>query len=202
MLRFVLFELGGLFADDKDREISEDGTLWFLESLCQWNQLWLKKHPETPRLYDSKVVYKLPEQVSGDPNGFLSGEHFRDIPAVLENGGGDCDNVAAWRVAELRNHGYRGVKPYITSRPKEDGGRVYHALVWWPTPGPKGSTEDPSLILGMGGEERTAERAEEVRKNNERAQKHGSAILRGVRIGAINPAIAQAAMLRRMKGAA
>jgi hypothetical protein len=41
---------------------------------------------------------------------------------------------------------------------------IYHAIVQWPD----GSSEDPSLILGMGGASRADDRREEIRKNAER----------------------------------
>jgi len=94
----------------------------------------------------------------------VNGEVFRDIPRIIENGGGDCDNVAAMRAAELRHHLGIAVKPYITWRKRPDGGTTYHVICLFPD----GSSEDPSLLLGMGGAERDADRAEEVRKLAER----------------------------------
>ncbi len=74
----------------------------------------------------------------------------------------NCDNLACFRVAELRCGGIEAV-PYIIWR--ETGrGTTYHALLRWPD----GSSEDPSLILGMGGAAREADRTEEKRKNRER----------------------------------
>src|SRR3990167_3462217 len=151
MLRNVLIDFGGgvpglgggLFEEGTPREQSEDDLLLLLEQLTQWNQRYLKRYPKTPRLYDlyekGEIRYKVPEQVdpTGDAIGFFpGGEHFRTIPAIIENGGGDCDNVSSWRAAELRNGGYK-VKPYLTSRERPSGGRIYHALVSWPYPKPK-----------------------------------------------------------------
>jgi hypothetical protein len=100
--------------------------MWVMESLVQRNQAYLKARPNTPRLYQSGVVYKLPAQMDGEvpevsllkqflsPSGLrdnrvldvldkiqavLGGERFRDIGRIIENGGGDCDNVACWRAA-------------------------------------------------------------------------------------------------------
>lgn len=197
MLRYVLFDLR-LFNTESARESSQKGLLWLLESLARWNYIFLGDFPNTPKMYrmhaQGRIRYKLPEQFKTtgqssltvlrsalDRAGLLSdsevhasfeeiqsmcgGERFRDIPAVIENGGGDCDNISAWRVAELRNAGIQAM-PYITWRRRGDGGMTYHALVRWPD----GSSEDPSLILGMGGESKAAERWEELRKNEERAQ--------------------------------
>ena len=92
-------------------------------------------------------------------------EVFRDYVRMMENGGGDCDNMASLRAAELSVAGINGV-PYMTNRPQPNGkGTIYHALVKHIY---DGSSEDPSLILGMGGEAKKAERREECRKNVER----------------------------------
>ena len=205
MLRYVLFDLN-LFAPDVDRDKSRKGLLWMLESLVRWNLLYLKDHPETPKLYQSGVKYDLPEQMkSGEvdalvpivdalrgagvrqPNvwkamdhlrAMVGGEHFRDIARVIEKGAADCDNLACFRVAELRAAGINA-QPYITWRRRDDGGYTYHALVVWPplddlsaspTEARNGGSEDPSLILGMGGAERAREREAELKKNMERQE--------------------------------
>lgn len=77
----------------------------------------------------------------------------------------NCDNVATWRSAELRELGI-GACPFITWRRRPDGGMTYHVLVRWPD----NTLEDPSLILGMGGEARAPDRAEEIRKLGERTK--------------------------------
>lgn len=158
-LRHILFDLD-LFPNESERESSQDKILALLQALTYLNQLYLRDHPETPPIYKSGITYKLPEQFSGDGFG---GEHFRDIPRILENGGGDCDNVASWRAAELREMGINA-RPYITWRKRADGGTTYHVIVLWPD----GGSEDPSLLLGMGGADRADQRAEEVRKLDER----------------------------------
>jgi len=190
MLRHVLFDMN-LFDGEDERENSQKRILWLLEALTCCNQLWLKQHPETPLIYNSGIKYKVPAQFERDDSPEIStiraflmknsaprdvmsafkmvdqacggGEVFREIPRIIENGGGDCDNVASWRAAELRQHGIQA-SPYITWRRRADGGMTYHVVVRWPD----GSSEDPSLLLGMGGEDRAADRAEEERKLHER----------------------------------
>lgn len=189
-LRHILFSLD-LFPNEAERENSQKRVLTLLEALTQCNQFYLKEHPDTPLIYKSGIKYKLPaqfEQKSTDeaekvktfltsksaPSSVMrafgvmsdmcgGGENFREIPRIIENGGGDCDNVASWRAAELRNIGI-DAKPYITWRRKPDGGMVYHVVVLYPD----GTHEDPSLLLGMGGAEKAADRAEEERKLGER----------------------------------
>ena len=75
----------------------------------------------------------------------------------------NCDNVASWRAAELRELGVNA-KPYITWRQRPDGGTTYHVIVRYED----GSSEDPSLLLGMGSPGREADRQEEERKLGER----------------------------------
>lgn len=199
MLRNVLFDMK-LFDGEDDRENSQKRILWLLEALTRCNQLYLRNNPNTPLLYKSGVTYKLPEQFERNnmPEAVLarnwlskanapsnvrdafenlaeqcgSGEHFRDIPRVIENGGGDCDNVAAWRAAELREKGF-DVSPYITWRKRPDGGTTYHVIVRWNN---DGSSEDPSLLLGMGGAEKAQERAEEQEKCAERIADFANAL--------------------------
>jgi hypothetical protein len=86
----------------------------------------------------------------------------------------NCDNVASWRAAELRELGINA-RPYITWRQRADGGYTYHVIVWYPD----GTHEDSSLLLGMGGAERAADRAEEERKLGERAGNYVKAMQAG-----------------------
>lgn len=189
-MRHLNFDLDLQFDDPRVRWFSEQVLLFGLNILSVRDLFFLRENPGTPKLYDSGLVYLLPEQLERKPSSsqlaafdrFLSSkmgmgkkeiahhiglakgvEIFRDIPRIIENGGGDCDNLAAWCAAERVFGGAKCVRPYITSR--EQGGRIiYHALVKWPD----GSSEDPSLILGMGGKAKAAERREECRKNVER----------------------------------
>lgn len=194
MLRFVLFDTT-YFSPEDDVDATRKDLMWLLEALTQRNQNYLAHHPNAPRLYKSGVKYEVPAQFNGeceevrvlrsalgkvanrrDVAATLSliqdvfgGERFRDYGRVLENGGGDCDNLACIRVAELRQAGIKA-KPFMTHRKRLGGGTTYHALVRWPPiPGvPYETTEDPSLLLGMGGEAKKKEREEEIRKNIER----------------------------------
>lgn len=156
MLRRILFDLN-LFEDESARDLSQKGVLGFLQALTYWNQLYLRLHPDTPLIYQSGIEYKIPEQYEGGI------EHFRDIGRIIDNGGGDCDNVACWRAAELREMGI-DARPFITWRKRADGGTTYHVVVLYGN----GTHEDPSLLLGMGGDAKAEDRAEEERKLGER----------------------------------
>lgn len=192
MLPFILYEIS-LFAPGDDPREGRKDLGWFMEALTQRDMNYLREHPDTPRLYtlakQGKVKYIRPAQYQGECmevailrqalgakasepkvaavlsliQMVFGGERFRDIGRVIENGGGDCDNLAAMRAAELRQNGVEA-SPVLTWRPNGNGGTTYHALVIWPD----GSSEDPSLLLGMGGEDRAADRAAEIAKNKER----------------------------------
>ena len=158
------------------------------------NYFYLKETPGCPHLYDADVAYMLPEQLERRPSEsairdlrrFLSDrmrmtngeiqhhldlargvEIFRDIPRIREHGGGDCDNLACWRAAELAAADV-DARPYLRDR-QQGGHTIYHALVKWHV---DGSGEDPCLILGMGGADKIAERREECRKNYERYENY------------------------------
>lgn len=196
MLPNVLFEMS-LFAPGENTEEAEIDLNWLLEALTQRDADYLKQHPETPRLYKSGVVWEAPKQFAGEcpevhtikkalgdmanqrdvrkvlerMQRVFGGEYFADIGVILRNGAHDCDGLAAWRAAELRQGGIPA-RPMMTKRKRPDGGTTYHALVVWPPFGstPYESSEDPSLLLGMGGIDRAADRAEEIRKNEDRCK--------------------------------
>lgn len=98
---------------------------------------WLRDNPSTPALYAAGVVYKRER---------LGMELWQSIPIVLRHGFGDCEDLACWRVAELR---LRGEKAYAFSKRKRTPrGWLYHILVQRGD----GATEDPSRLLGMKGD--------------------------------------------------
>lgn len=104
----------------------------FVRTLCAYNVLWLRRHPETPNIYESGVRYRLQE---------IGIEQFRPIPLVLRAGEGDCDQLATWRAAELRERHKIKALPEV----KQMGKRVFHVFVRLPN----GKVEDTSARLGM-----------------------------------------------------
>lgn len=111
-----------------------------------------------PPLYASGVRYK------EDPPGE---ENWKDCWAVLKDGHADCDRLVSWRVAELRAAGIPadpiikwqqvpkdvmiglGHPPHMVP---EEGISMVHVCVGWPGWQQDPSlVEDPSKILGMGG---------------------------------------------------
>lgn len=194
MMRDIHFGIKLPFESEQDRDDSEEILMRFLGLVSRINLRYRKRNPTTPRLYDSKVVYAIPDQLARPApdkaklvklgnmlrdmdvdddslamilrivNGI---EIFLDIPSLYRRGKGDCNELAPVRIAELWEAGI-AASPYLTKRQNDRGGWTYHALVLWPD----GSAEDPSLILGMGGAARAADRQEEIRKNIERVQNH------------------------------
>lgn len=109
-----------------------------LNALVAANLAWWRFSPFHPgtTLYDSGLIYK-PE---------CCGEIWRTFPAILLRGGGDCEDLAAARVAEL--HRARiDARILIREVARTDADdRSFHVLVALPD----GSEEDPSELLGAG----------------------------------------------------
>jgi len=113
------------------------------DALTQIDLDYLRHHPETPPIYRSGVRY------IREPFRQPCGDHWRAIPWVIEAGGGDCEDLACWRAAELIAGGKKA-RP-IWSKKQHPGppgvglGVLYHILVELPC----GEIEDPSKVLGM-----------------------------------------------------
>lgn len=191
MMRDIYLGIRLPFENAAEEASSRDILKLLLGLLSRLNFYYLTQHPETPALYDSKVVYTPPDQTAFPPldNGkmqqifsilkamrlppevgpmveriCMGAETFRDIPSLYARGRGDCNELVPVRVAELWRAGIMA-NPYLTKPVRTPGGGLsYHAIVQWPD----GSAEDPSLILGMGGAGRAADRVKEMRKNKER----------------------------------
>lgn len=136
-VRRVTFEVG-LFRTEHDRARSERVLLGLLTLLVAINESWLRAHPRTKPLYASGVRYRREEP---------GREDWLTVPSILARGYGDCEDLACWRIAELRLQGLH-VQPRITFRRFGPGGRfsLYHITLKWPD----GRIEDPSRLLGMG----------------------------------------------------
>lgn len=125
-----------------------------LEALTRTNQRTLRTfRGHIPPLYCwsgqwcHRVRYQMEEP--GD-------EHWADILAVLRQGWGDCEDLACWRAAELRESGYPhayafpielGIAPMTAGGPPV---RLIHILVSRDgSCGNLAAIEDPSAVLGM-----------------------------------------------------
>lgn len=133
-----------------ERQRSQKALLWMLEGLTRvcGDQIKLGApgpdgglfSRKVPLLYASGVRYQREDGT----------EDWQDTLTTLEKGWGDCEDLAAWRTAELRVCYGRRAHPFLTFR-EDDRGFHYHALLW--VMGPSGwRLEDPSRKLGMGWE--------------------------------------------------
>lgn len=95
------------------------------------NVIYLLRNRRTPKLYESGVRY---QREQGGKEVWLT------IPQVLRAGFGDCEDLAAWRTAELIVGGVPAKAEVIRTGP-----RVFHAVVRLPD----GQILDPSIKLGM-----------------------------------------------------
>lgn len=117
-----------------------------LEMNVELNQEYLRLH-KVPPLYRAGVRYMEEPlnilKLGGSPAERV--EDFALIPAIIERGWGDCDDLAPWRCAELRKHGEHAKIRIQWKRHPQSGAKIYHVLVRRGD----GSIEDPSLKLGM-----------------------------------------------------
>lgn len=107
------------------------------EGLVRANLELMRQRHGAPKLYAGRVRYKR------EPVGQ---ERWDTWPEVLARGYGDCEDLAAWRAAELR---YTGVDPKAAVTVIKTGPRTMHAVVRRGN----GKIEDPSRRLGMGSHE-------------------------------------------------
>lgn len=138
----------GLFngpADPADAFLSFQAVVYACDLLYRHNINLLIAYPKKiPRLYESGIFYKTPENACG-------GDVWQDILVMLPQppfngrGFGDCKDLACYRAAELTvRDGIRAV-PIVKRKWLERGFGLYHVLVGFPD----GTTEDPSILLGM-----------------------------------------------------
>ena len=108
-----------------------------LSGLVALNGVILDDMRNPPCLYSAGVRYV------AEPPGF---ENWLSLDQVIRAGKGDCEDLAAWRTAELRRIGVDARAIVIRT-----GRKKFHAVVQWRD----GRIEDPSVKLGM----RTRKRA-------------------------------------------
>lgn len=96
-----------------------------------------------PPLYQAGVRYRREK-----------GSHWAMPDEVMERGGGDCEDLSAWRIAELRESGVDPRASFVIRASGRPG--LWHIAVRRGD----GSLEDPSAVLGM----RTQQRARRRRR--------------------------------------
>lgn len=162
------------FADDRTVPYSERFLACLLWALIFANESYLIVNPRTPTLYNAGVRWEAekPTGRSACPNG-TGQEKFLGVRQVIADGKADCEDVASYRVADVRlgRATKRGLpprtphpKPVVCLPPypmrsvgpavmpafykrRTSYGWLYHIVVAWPD----GTLEDPSRVLGMGG---------------------------------------------------
>jgi hypothetical protein len=106
-----------------------------LEALATANAAHLHLHPETPLLYASGVSYA--EEAEGE-------ECWTDIPGALARGVGNCKDLVAWRLAELRVRAGELALPLVGAR-RLGADVKFHVVVRRGD----GRIEDPSWELAV-----------------------------------------------------
>jgi hypothetical protein len=132
-------------SDPKNAAMSQQMLAAGVYGLMLMNIAWLKAHPETPDLYEAGIAYKPERRRESGGKATEYGEEWQTIPWVIYRGYGDCEDLGAWRSAELRAKYRIEASPYIKIRRMPDGYWRAHVVVRWPN----GQIEDPSAKLGM-----------------------------------------------------
>jgi len=137
--------------DSKNILLSVKMLRALLEGLTLANVAYLEVFPETPSIYATNIIvkgHKLPYLFKGAkymPE--MKSEDWLTIPFIIANGGGDCEDLAAARAAELRRG---GVKCHADIRIRwlaNLGSWRAHAIVKFDDGSKR--VEDPSARLGM-----------------------------------------------------
>jgi hypothetical protein len=106
-----------------------------IEALAAANAGYLRLHPDAPWLYASGVAYAEDAEEH---------EGWTDLPETLTRGVGDCKDLVAWRLAELRVREREAAFPLVSFA--RVGHRVkFHVVVRRAD----GRIECPSRELGM-----------------------------------------------------
>lgn len=111
-----------LFPPGEDHKLSQQKLLYAYEAMVRGNQEYLEAHPSTPLLYESGVRYQV------EPPGH---EDWADIPNVIRQGWGDCEDLGGWLTAELRQVFKIPAKPFLRWR-RSGNEYHYHALLILP----------------------------------------------------------------------
>lgn len=133
-IKFQIDAFAGPRSNDR-MDLGHRALLLLLDALVQVNLNFLAKYPSTPLLYESGVRYEYERPGQ---------EEWQDIPTTLAKGFGDCEDVCAWRCAELIARYGVPARPVFTYKQLPSGMWLYHIRVWAPD-----GLEDPSRLLGM-----------------------------------------------------
>lgn len=115
-----------------------------LAALTDWNEHLMRdalaRGRRFPPLLGGRFRYQREDYTGPHP------EDWRDAVEVVRRRGGDCEDLAAYRAAELRLTGRADAVPmYRVASRIGGGGRLFHIVV----DRGDGALEDPSRMLGM-----------------------------------------------------
>ena len=132
----IQMRLAGWGADTPPEDIARVVEL-LIEALATANMAEMRANP-FPTLATGAIRYDLEE----------SQELFDDATLVLSRRSGDCDDLAAYRLAELWIEGDHGARAHVRwqADPTNQIPWGFHAMVRRGN----GQIEDPSVKLGMG----------------------------------------------------
>jgi hypothetical protein len=124
----------GTFDDDLPPEVMAHLITAWVDVLAKTNLVYLQRYPYTVPLYESDIYYKMER---------IGEEDFFDIPTILAQGFADCEDLAAWRIAEFWFEGY-AASPLVTWTVFDNGDIEFHVQVQT-----QFGIEDPSVEKGM-----------------------------------------------------
>lgn len=107
-----------------------------LENLTMANRYAYRSNPSLPSIYQAGVVYRR------EPPG---NEQFKDVHAVLNDGHGDCEDLACALAAWRTECTHELCAPTVTWKRRGPNSWLYHITVRRAD----GTREDPSRVLGM-----------------------------------------------------
>lgn len=136
-MKKVVFALNW-FGSPEARPYDEVAMGRLLDAYVELNRSYIRKvgKANVPWLYSAGIRYER------DPPGE---ELWQTIPVILQSGGGDCEDLAAYRCSELIERCGEPAKILARGRKLPNGHLLYHILVRRAS----GEIEDPSLVLGM-----------------------------------------------------
>jgi hypothetical protein len=129
----VVFGIDGAFHPRASKTANAIALRALLDCLIDLDIIILKAFPNLPRLYHSKVVYKLmPSEAPWD-----------STPILMQRGFTDCKSLVATRIAEIRHDGFTAMPVFRNI--KDGWGTMFHILILHGN----GQWECPSRNLGM-----------------------------------------------------
>jgi hypothetical protein len=135
--------VSSLFNGAEDRDKSARVIAHIMRCLVSMNIDLLIDNPWIPPLYQSPVRYWRDSARHGSPDE--KDDPWQDILDCIRTGTADCEDLCAWRIAELIVREGVNAFPVITITPISPTRQLVHVQVGYED----GSIEDPSRVKGM-----------------------------------------------------